>query len=153
MSAPSDPKVVQFPRQAARQANLFDEPRPRRLEVHEHIFIRGARSGQRLVHSHPDGERPHEHENTGPSCYEIDKDEWFAATGMRGGGRKKFTAAPSGEQFAAIPCETTFEIIVCDPPAPPGYNGSGGGHHAAARMMQAFHLSPIVHLPPKKERS
>lgn len=152
---PSSAKVVPFSRRPApTQADLFDSPKPVKLEVHEHIIISGPRNGQRIVHSHPGGDVPHKHEHTGPGCYTIDKDEWLRATGMRGGCRKKFTAEPSGEQFPAIPTETTFQIIVCDPSAPPGFKGEGGGHHAAARMMQAFNLTPIVRPgSPRKDRA
>lgn len=146
--------IVPFRRLKKRQPDLFGEPKSVvvKLEVHEHTFISGSRTGQTLVHSHADGDKPHRHENTGPSCYAIDKDEWFRATGMRGGSCKKFTGSPTGEQLPATPADTTFEIIVCDPPAPPGFKGSGGGLHAAARMMQAFNLTPVVQLPPNKGR-
>jgi hypothetical protein len=131
----------------------FPSPKARKLEVHEHCFIDGPRSryagtaASHLVHSHENGDVPHSHPDTGPASYTIDKDEWFRATGLKGGGRKKFTPAPTGEQFpfvARTPEEQQFEIIVCDPPAPPGFTGEGGGQHAAARMVLAFGLRPIV---------
>jgi hypothetical protein len=80
------------------------------LEVHEHCFIRGNRAryagtdASHLVHSHEGGDVPHTHADTGPASYTIDKDEWLRATGLvGGGGRKKFTDEPTGEQFPAIP--------------------------------------------------
>lgn len=127
-------------------------PKARKLEVHEHSFIRGPRSrwagtdAGRLIHSHEGGDQPHSHPDTGPASYTIDKDEWFQATGLRGGGRKKFTATPNGEQFEVIPRapeEDAFEIVFCDPPAPAGFTGEGGGHYTAARMVLAFDLRPI----------
>lgn len=121
-----------------------------KFEVHEHCFISGPRANRwdyKFEHSHPNGDVPHTHEHTGPSSYTIDKDEWLRMTGLSGGGRKKFTAKPLGLQLVAIPRaaeDSAFEIIVCDPPAPPDFEGEGGGHHAAARMVLAFGLTPIV---------
>lgn len=139
---------------AERQGELFGAARkPKGLEVHEHCFIHGPRAcwagtdRARVVHSHEGGDVPHQHPDTGPASYTIDKDEWYRATGLTGGGRKKFTAKPSGDQFPLVALEkwqTEFEIIVCDPPAPPGFEGEGGGHHAAARMVLACGLTPIV---------
>lgn len=120
------------------------------LEVHEHCFIRGPqanRPGYKFEHSHEGGDVPHTHPDTGPACYTIDKDAWFAATGLRGGGRKQFTPKPKGLRLAVIPRtaeESRFEIVVHDPSGPPGFTGQGGGHHAAARMVLAFGLRPVV---------
>lgn len=73
------------------------------LEVHEHCIISGPRAYtaglNKVRHSHADGDRAHSHADTGPASYTIDKDEWAAATGLRGGGRKKFTKRASGEQL------------------------------------------------------
>ena len=77
----------------------------RRLEVHEHSFIFGPRStlaGSRLVHSLEGGDVQHKHPDTGMASSTIDKDEWMQRTGLKGGGRKKFTASPSGEQHPLI---------------------------------------------------
>src|SRR6185369_12939685 len=100
------------------QVTLFPTPAPRKLEVHEHCFIAGPRSraASHLVHSHDGGDVPHTHPDTGPASYTIDKDEWARATGLRGGGRKKFTTTPTGEQLpfvARTPEEQQFEVIVC----------------------------------------
>ena len=133
----------------AAQLHLFpipDAPKADKLEVHEHCFIHGPRANgwaYKFEHSHEGGEVPHTHPDTGPSSYTIDKDEWFARTGLRGGGRKNFTKAPTGEQFAvSVPRtveEQTIEVIVCDPPKGAQFeNVEGGGHHAAARMVMAF---------------
>lgn len=144
------------------QVSLFPTPAPRKLEVHEHCVIRGPRANRSgpgwpvgqdstIEHSHDGGNIPHSHPDTGPASYTIDKDEWLRATGMRGGGRKKFTPTPAGEQFEFIPRtaeERAFEVIACDPPAPPGFVGEGGGLSAAARMALAFGLRPIVKAAP-----
>lgn len=135
-------------------ATVTHMPRTKRpgLEVHEHSFIRGQRANRRgctFAHSHEGGDVSHAHPDTGPSSYTIDKDEWAARTGMRGGGRKKFTAEPTGEQFdATIPRtaeQQTFEVIVCDPPKGRQFEGvQGGGLAAAARMALTFKLRPVV---------
>lgn len=115
------------------------------LEVHEHCFISGNRAAWagtdrgRLVHSHEGGDVSHEHPDTGPSSYTIDKDDWFLRTGLKGGGRKKFTAKPKGEQFPLIPRtreQNSFEVVVCDPPA--NFEGTGGGLYAMERMRLAL---------------
>lgn len=109
------------------------------LEVHEHWFISGPRTrfgGERLVHSHAGGSVPHQHPATGPASYTIDKDEWLLKTGLRGGGRKKFTARPKGEQLPRVELEkwqTEFEIIV-GPPTPEKM-GSGPGVALPMRMI------------------
>lgn len=132
------------------QVSLFPTPAPRKLEVHEHCIIRGPRANRwdsKFEHSHDGGDVPHTHPDTGPGSYTIDKDEWARATGLKGGGRKKFTAAPSGEQhefIARTAEESAFEVLVGNPSAPPGFTGEGGGHHAAARMVLAHKLRPIV---------
>jgi len=101
-----------------------------KLEVHEHSYISGPNaniSGRKVVHSHEGGDRPHQHEHTGPASRTIDKDEWNARTGLRGGGRKKFTARPTGPQMAPLalqPDQLSYEIIIVGPPAT-GANGPG----------------------------
>ncbi len=101
----------------------------KKLEVHEHSYVSGPNAnicGRRVVHSHEGGDVPHEHEHTGPASRTIDKDEWFARTGLRGGGRKKFTAKPAGPQLATIPtAPSTYEIIVIGKPATTGTTGPG----------------------------
>ena len=124
---------------------------PGKFEVHEHSFVRGPRArgsnwpDSKVAHSHFGGDVPHSHPDTGPASYTIDKDDWARATGMVGGGRKTFTAAPSGEQLKVIPRtaeESTFEIVVMDPPA--NFKGEGGGMVAAARMQLAFGMRARV---------
>src|SRR5690606_38998209 len=88
----------------------------RKYEVHTHAIISGPNANKswcnKITHSHEGGDTPHEHEHAGPACYTIDKDEWFRATGLKGGGRKKFTARPDGPQLPLIPREPiTFEVI------------------------------------------
>lgn len=108
-----------------------------KLEVHEHSYITGPNariSGRKLVHSHEGGDQPHEHEHTGPGSYTIDKDAWFRATGLKGGGRKKFTAKPTGEQLTVrVVAAPTFEVIVLDSAITTG----GPGIAPIARLEQA----------------
>lgn len=123
-----------------------------KLEVHEHCFIRGPRANKswayNLRHSHEGGDQPHQHADTGPASYTIDKDEWFRATGLRGGGRKKFTAKPSGDQFPLAALEkwqTEFEVVVCERPTEgPLADSRGGGFEAATRMQLAFGMRATV---------
>lgn len=106
-----------------------------KLEVHEHVFVRGPRSGQHIHHAHEGGAEPHQHDATGPSCYTIDKDEWYRRTGLRGGGRKVFSDGQKGVQLAIVPLEEwqrDFDVIV----TPSAVTGPGTG--AAARMELAF---------------
>jgi hypothetical protein len=113
---------------------------PRGHEVHEHCIIRGDRAHKtwcnKIVHSHPGGHLPHQHADTGPASFTIDKDDWFRATGLRGGGRKKFTKKPTGEQFPIVelePWQTEFEVIYAPPPK--DWKGTGGGMATASRMI------------------
>lgn len=136
-------------------ATVVDLPRQRaRFEVHEHCFISGPRRGT-VRHSHEGGSEPHQHPNTGPASYTIDKDEWRAMTGAEGGGRKEFTDAPEGDQFERVELadwQKTFEVHVGDPP--PGFVGSGGGMFAAARMILACRMtvSNVVPFPGKPRK-
>lgn len=67
------------------------------LEVHEHRRITGKGPAS-VKHSHPDPLAAHpEH---GPATFTIDRDEWAWRTGLRGGGRKRFTVRPVGPQLA-----------------------------------------------------
>lgn len=113
-----------------------------KLEVHEHSYVSGPNANKswlrRLVHSHEGGNKPHEHEHSGPACYTIDKDEWLRATGLKGGGRKKFTKAPTGPQMSLNPCEPmTFEVIVHESAIPAG-GATGPGIAPIARIELAF---------------
>lgn len=125
---------------------------PALLEVHEHSFISGQRTGghyERGVwhtgpfsHSHEGGDRPHQHPHTGPSAYTIDKDDWYRSTGLRGGGRKVFTSKPKGEQFPIKELEDwqkSFEVIVCDPS--PDQKGTGPGMALPLRMIKQFGMT------------
>lgn len=132
-------------------------PEPKPLEVHQHSIISGPRanSSARIVHSHADGDTPHKHPDTGPATYTIDQDDWHRMTGgVAGGSRKEFSAAPKGEQLPRVELaewQKSFEIHYGDPP--PGFEGTGGGHLAAARMVLAFKMtvSNIIPFPgPKK---
>lgn len=120
------------------------------FEVHEHHFVSGKRAhgghnskGEwetgKFSHSHEGGNVPHKHPDTGPAAYTIDKDAWLRVTGMRGGGRKKFTAKPTGEQMPIVELEEwqkSFKLIVAEP-APAG-SSTGPGISLPARMMLTF---------------
>jgi hypothetical protein len=123
------------------------------FEVHEHIFISGPRANGVFIqatqkttshcsHSHAGGSAPHKHPDTGPASYTIDKDDWSRATGMLGGGRKKFTKQPTGEQLPIADLEDwqkSFEIVVCPPPKE--FRGTGAGMAAAIRMILGFGMT------------
>lgn len=92
-----------------------------RLEVHTHSYVSGPNANKswlsKVEHSHEGADIPHTHPDTGPGAYTIDKDEWAARTGLKGGGRKKFTAKPTGPQLDYIerPAhENTFRVIFMD---------------------------------------
>jgi hypothetical protein len=128
--------------------------RPKPFEVHEHCYISGPRanggcydrSGKwqigKFSHSHEGGSVPHKHPQTGPSVYTIDKDDWFRSTGLRGGGRKKFTAKPTGEQLPWKELEhwqKSFQIIIG--PRTPETRGEGPGIALPARMVLTFGMT------------
>lgn len=138
--------------------DLFGERPETKLEVHEHSIISGPRAcrGERVIHSHAGGDAPHQHPDTGPASYIIDKDDWLRETGLSGGGRKSFTAAPTGEQLPTVELEDwqkTFEVHVGAPP--PGFQGTGGGMFTAARMILGSRMtvSNVVPFPSKPVRS
>jgi hypothetical protein len=126
------------------------------FEVHEHSYVSGPRTGGgygpdgkwqpgKFQHSHDRGNVRHQHPDTGPACYTIDKDEWARVTGLRGGGRKKFTAAPSGEQLPWKDLEDwqkSFQVII-GPPTPKKW-GAGPGLAPAARMILGFGMTATV---------
>ncbi|QOZ25325.1 hypothetical protein [Bradyrhizobium sp. CCBAU 51753] len=132
-------------------------PDQRQLEVHEHAIISVPRAnhGQSIRHSHEGGSEPHQHPDTGPASYTIDKDEWLKATGLRGGGRKQFTKTPEGEQLPIVELEEwqkSFEVHVGA--LPPGFRGTGGGMAAATRMILAHRMtvSNVVPFPSTPKR-
>jgi hypothetical protein len=149
---------------ADNQVDLFgDAPaggREKKLEIHEHCIVSGPRhsnvvGGNRIVHSHDGGDTYHRHPDTGPASFVIDKDEWLRETGMRGGGRKKFTTAPEGEQLERIapePGEGEFEIHVGSPP--PGWTGTGAGLAPAYRMILGARMtvSNVVPFTPRRKK-
>ena len=127
------------------------------LEVHEHLYISGpyANGGAygpdgkwhtgKFSHSHEGGDQPHRHAETGPSGYQIDKAEWFRETGLRGGGRKKFTAKPTGIQLPAIPLtleERTFQVIIGKPT--PEQFGTGPGEALPMRLILGLKMTPTI---------
>ena len=136
------------------------------FEIHEHCFVRGPRSRGgydrkgnwqtgKFSHSHEGGDVPHQHPDTGPAAYTIDKDEWSRKTGLRGGGRKKFTVKPTGEQMPIIELEDwqkSFEIHVAPPP--PGHQGEGPGIALPMRMVLGFGMkvSKVVPFDPQRDR-
>lgn len=120
------------------------------LEVHEHCYIRGPHanraSGYKFSHSHADGERVHGHPDCGPASFTIDKDEWLRATGLKGGGRKKFTPEPTGEQLPIeelADWQKSFEVVLVDGP-PPEESECGPGISPIQRMVQTFGMSYMV---------
>ncbi len=134
-------------------------------EVHEHFFIGGPRSrwaGQpqgKLVHSHEGGDRPHQHPDTGPASYTIDKEEWLRTTGLFGGGRKTFTKAPTGEQLPLAELEDwqkSFEVIVGDPAMGSQFKEHHGpGLALPMRMALGFKMqvSNVTPFDPKRRRA
>lgn len=133
------------------------------LEVHKHTFVSGRRAhGHNLEgawetgtfsHSHAGGNTPHQHPETGPAAYTIDKDAWLRATGMRGGGRKKFTAKPSGEQFPIVELEEwqkTFKVILCEPT--PLEWGTGPGVSLPQRIALTFKQNFEVEIERKNRK-
>jgi hypothetical protein len=149
------------------------------FEVHEHSYVRGPRTNgpgpSKFAHAHERGDEPHEHLDTGPATYTIDKDEWYAATGMCGGGRKKFVAAPTGPQLAFLEREErTFRVVFCDAYTPEharagisreqfdtelacfrelvaGQGETSGS--AVRRMVGSFHLTPIYEIETGEARA
>jgi hypothetical protein len=111
--------------------------------------------GSNFAHSHEGGDVPHSHPDTGPASYTIDKDAWARATGLRGGGRKRFTARPNGEQFPLVPQEPqSFDVFILDSALIAGVDGklrpitpsdeiSGG--MVAERMQLQFAMTARVH--------
>jgi len=117
--------------------------RPTGFEVHEHWYITGQKariSGSRLNHSHAGGNLPHVHEDeiqrTGPGAYTIDRDAWMRETGLRGGGRKRFTSKPTGEQLPIVAVSPPqIDVVIV---------GDGGA--AIAGAAQGPGTAPIVRL-------
>lgn len=124
-----------------------------RLEVHRHSIISGPRNGQTIEHSH-EGPLGHQHEHCGPATYTICRDEWYRATGLKGGGVKKYTAKPKGEQLPLVDLEEwkSFRIVTdlsgmqancpgCARCPACGDNHKapmGGGLATAVRMVKQF---------------
>lgn len=144
------------------------------LEVHRHSYVSGPRGhggcydkgGVWLTsdfeHSHVGGDRQHEHPHTGPAAYTIDTDDWYRSTGLVGGGRKVFTATPTGEQLPLVardPAKDVFELHICDPlpsHGQPGYIGEGPGIALPLRMMKTFQMRCVVidgTTPKRRKRS
>lgn len=137
----------------------------KKLEVHEHWIIAGPNANKswlnKFEHSHEGGDVPHKHDDgiheTGPAARTIDKDEWFAATGLRGGGRKKFTAKPTGPQMPLVrtePCKIEV-IIVGDGGASVAGDCSGAGDLPIVRMKKAFGavVTSVTHVAPPRRRA
>lgn len=127
-----------------------------KYEVHTHSFVSGPRAVghyERGVwfegtfsHSHDGGDRPHQHPDTGPATYTIDKDEWARRTGGIGGGRKQFTAKPTGEQLPIVELEDwqkSFRVIVVGDYDP--RLGNGPGIALPERIAQQFKMTYTVH--------
>jgi hypothetical protein len=122
-----------------------------RFEVHEHSFVSGPRSSgpsSKFSHSHDGGSEPHQHPNTGPASYTIDRDEWRRMTGLIGGARKQYTFKASGEQLPIVALsedQKAFEVIVVgDGGAAAARGARGPGVAPAARMMLQFGMKAVV---------
>lgn len=64
------------------------------FEVHEHYNPQG---GGHVTHSHEHTTRAHT--GLGMATLTIDRQQWAAQTGLRGGGTKRFTKRATGPQF------------------------------------------------------
>lgn len=119
----------------------------KQFEVHDHCYISGPNSryaGQErshLVHSHEGGDQPHVHEDelhrTGPASYTIDAETWARATGMRGGGTKRFTREPTGVQLPLrqVDPPQIHVVVVGDGGASVAGENTGAGEAPVLRMM------------------
>ena len=136
-----------------------------KLEVHEHCFIAGPNarmtSRYKFSHSHAGGDRPHKHADathrTGPGSYTIDRDEWFRRTGLRGGGRKKFTKRPTGQQLPVVfvdPPKIKI-VIVGDGGASVARGCTGPGLDPIHRMQLAVkaEVASVEHVPGSRRAS
>lgn len=66
---------------------------------------------------------------------------------MAGGGRKRFTSKPEGEQLPRVDLEDwqkSFEVHHAEDPTGGLGDVIGGGHFAAARVMLAFKMEAVV---------
>lgn len=130
-----------------------------KLEVHEHCIISGPNANKtwlnRITHSHEGGDQPHGHDDgthrTGPGAYTIDKDEWLARTGLKGGGRKKFTSKPTGPQMPLVPREPSQikVVIVGDGGAAAARGCTGPGVATVDRIVLACKAKvvSVEHVP------
>lgn len=120
----------------------------RGFEVHEHCYIAGPRantSAYKFSHSHDGGDVPHEHPDTGPAARTIDKDEWMRATGLVGGGRKRFTRKPTGVALPTIAIDEsrlTYRLIIHESCARSKSAGPGIG--PVVRLGLVFGMRPVV---------
>lgn len=130
-----------------------------KLEVHEHYIISGPNAHKtwlnKFSHSHEGGDKPHEHDDgvhrTGPGAYTIDKDDWFLRTGLRGGGRKKFTKKAAGQQMPLVHIEPPRIdiVIVGDGGVAAARGASGPGLDPVHRMQLAMKakVASVTHFP------
>ncbi|HEU4582485.1 MAG TPA: hypothetical protein VFS67_29710 [Polyangiaceae bacterium] len=137
-----------------------------RLELHEHCYISGPNARcagtdrGRLIHSHEGGDRPHVHEDeihrTGPGSYTIDSMQWARATGMRGGGKKRFTGEPTGPQLPLQEVEPPQirVVIVGDGGASVAGENAGAGEAPLLRMMLGMkaQVASVEHCPARRRR-
>lgn len=137
-----------------------------RLEVHEHSYVIGPNSRfaglprGRIAHSHEGGDGPHEHADevhrTGPGNYTIDSKEWARATGMHGGGKKRFTPEPTGPQLPLIIVEPPQinVVIVGDGGASVAKGSTGAGDAPVVRMVLGMkaHVVSVRRAPAAKGR-
>lgn len=137
-----------------------------RLEVHEHCYISGPNSRcagtarGRLAHSHEGGDQPHVHEDeihrTGPASYTIDSKAWARATGMPGGGKKRFTTEPTGQQLPTVFVDPPRidVVIVGDGGASIAGEATGGADVSVERVIQGMkaRVHSVTHVPSRSKR-
>lgn len=115
-----------------------------RLEEHRHSYVRGPlseRYDHSFDHAHDGGDRPHLHPDTGPAAYTIDRGEWRAATGLRGGGRKVHRRRPTGPALPLVdpdPEHLTFTVVFCDRGLTPEHVRAGVTELDLQRMRDDF---------------
>jgi hypothetical protein len=125
-----------------------------RLEVHAHSYIRGPLATWRTMnfeHAHEAGDTGHQHPDTGPASFTIDRDDWYAATGLRGGGRKTFARTPTRPQLERVELEDwqrSFKVVFCDRGLTPEITRSTGMTEESYQAMRdEFVAAAAGHVP------
>jgi hypothetical protein len=133
---------------------VTDSDNAERLEVHDHSYVAGPRSGDpatsRFSHAHQRGDQPHQHPDTGPAAYTIDRDEWYAATGLHGGGRRAFVRRPTGTRLERVELQDwqrRLTVVFCDRGITPAHEQAGVTELQLARMRREFQEAAIGPFP------